>query len=402
MRIHIPEIAQVGAETSVSARVDFATPVAAYPGKLEYRFPNRFAVYTSGRADPFLAALLPLAMSLGEPLEVYGHVSPKLAYGLGEYQRLFSVWYPSRLKIVSVDSKEFLPSQRTGQEGVALSFSGGVDSFYSLHRHLPAHQTIPAAALTHGFFIYGFDTPLADPSAYVQMAEGYSRLFDQLDLELIPVHTNIRFFTERHLPFTISHGAVLASAGLLFDRFFHRQYIAPSYRYSHLRPWGSSPVSDHLFSTESLDVVHDSARGSRLDRITAISAWEPARQHLRVCANPRRAVGQKNCSRCDKCLRTIFMLDILGVLDSFPTLSNRASRLSILRWGLLYDFSGGFHRLFIQQAKLHHRPELVPWFYFASILGWLHMYADRFSPRQLLHRLGRPLQTKRPNPFITN
>ncbi|MDH3942848.1 MAG: hypothetical protein OEV06_01975 [Anaerolineae bacterium] len=400
MRIHQSERQIIDDQFSIKTVIEFDSPQARLPEELFYKFPARYADFSSNRADPFLVAILHLAMHLGENIQVHGAVSPQLAFHLEEYQRIFSIWYPHLFHPISIEYRDLAPPDNRPRPGVGLSFSGGVDSFFSLQRHLPANQPISHLALTHGFFIYGFDMPLADTADFDRLSLDYIDLFHSLGLELIPIHTNIRSFSAPYLSFTITHGAALASAGLLLDNFFHRQYIAPSYRYAGLPPWGSSPLTDHLLSTESLQIVHDSAVGSRLDRITEISTWQPVREHLRICSNVPHASYRKNCSRCDKCLRTMIILHILGCLDEYPTFSKKVTFLSIIRWGLLYNFDNGFHKLFLQEAREHHRRDLIPWFYIAAFLGWLHMLADRFSPKAIIHPIKARLRPPRPDPFI--
>jgi hypothetical protein len=56
-------------------------------------------------------------------------------------------------------------------------------------------------------------------------------------------------------------------------------------------------------------------------KTAAIGAWPPTFGMLRVCVCYDSAVI--NCGRCEKCLRTMMTLDLLGLLDrqtSFPPL----------------------------------------------------------------------------------
>ncbi|MCH7663428.1 MAG: hypothetical protein IH859_06125, partial [Chloroflexi bacterium] len=290
---------------------------------------------------------------------------------------------------VQIHYEELAEAAGTGQDATAMAFSGGVDSFSTLQRHLPANQLIPGMAVTHGLFIYGFDTPLKSMYEFDKAAKSYIGLFDRLGLTLIVLITNMRDFTDPLMDFTVSHGGALAAAGLVFDRLMHRFYIAPSYRITHLRPWGSSPLSDHLLSTETLDIVHDSAVGSRLDRITSIATWPEAREHLRVCANYPLAGYRRNCSRCDKCMRTMLILNILDELQNFPTFPGRMTPWKILHWGLLYDFSNDFHNLLLQKARECRRYDLIPWILIAALLSWLHLLGDRYVPKSIVHPIKR-------------
>jgi len=83
-------------------------------------------------------------------------------------------------------------------------------------------------------------------------------------------------------------------------------------------PWGSDPRIDHLLSTDDLEVVHDGASATRIAKTAAIAPWTETRGLLRVCS-PRPDGRLVNCCQCEKCLRTMVALDMLGELDHHTT-----------------------------------------------------------------------------------
>lgn len=73
-------------------------------------------------------------------------------------------------------------------------------------------------------------------------------------------------------------------------------------------------LSCYCFSTNQLKIYTDGAELSRLDKVRRIASFEPAFRYLNVCT-----IQDKNCCRCEKCLRTISELEYLGALNRFST-----------------------------------------------------------------------------------
>ncbi len=270
--------------------------------RLWYRVPGTCRVSRSG--DPFLAAALLPAMAKGEPLVVEPGltVSPKLLNNLGLLQEIHHCWNPA-LKITSI-SAEMAPVPPVN-EGAFSFFSGGVDAMYTfLERH---------AELSHAVFIHGFDF-FAGREAFRKAVERNAKFIRSLGKTLIPVETNFFSFGYRHnLSRVLTQGSTLASVALLLG--FPRAYIPSSDHYSYLAPLGSHPLTDPLYSNESVAIIHDSADARRIDKIRRIAESEPALAALTVCSEDMNV----NCGQCAKCLRTMIPLELMGVTSApFP------------------------------------------------------------------------------------
>jgi hypothetical protein len=102
-----------------------------------------------------------------------------------------------------------------------------------------------------------------------------------------------------------------------------RTYVPSSWTYAHLVPWGSHALLDSLWSTEACELVHDGAESPRTGKVAAIVASDVALRVLRVCLADTDAY---NCGRCEKCLRTMVTLHLLGVkAPTFPPLGSLAA-----------------------------------------------------------------------------
>ncbi len=158
MIVEKPRILEEGDDILLSAAVDNRLLSADMPETLWFRVSGRFRTGVTERSDPFLVAMLPVAMALGKNLEIRGTVSSRLVFGLRAYQRILHTWCPKLFSVVELKvakTTDALPADRP--RAVGSAFSGGVDSFYTLQRHLPGNEVLPDYRLTHCLMIDGFD-----------------------------------------------------------------------------------------------------------------------------------------------------------------------------------------------------------------------------------------------------
>jgi hypothetical protein len=122
------------------------------------------------------------------------------------------------------------------------------------------------------------------------------------------VESNFRELYEAHRIHTnLYHGAVLAGVGLALG--FARVFVPASFPWSQLVPWGSHPLTDPSWSTESVEILHHGNEARRLDKLRRIADLPGALDLLRVC--PTNTVY--SCGVCEKCLRTRVSLRLLGL-----------------------------------------------------------------------------------------
>jgi hypothetical protein len=131
--------------------------------------------------------------------------------------------------------------------------------------------------------------------------------------------SNVRDHLQSHWP-EAYQGAALGAAGLALTGIAGRVLIPASHTYPELGiPWGSHPLLDESWSTESVSFLHEGCETYRYDKIAAIAEWDPpSLDELRVCLSVNGA--PENCGHCFKCVRTMVVLAGLGRLGvrSFP------------------------------------------------------------------------------------
>jgi hypothetical protein len=247
-------------------------------------------------------------MALGERLVVRDPLPGTLLAHLTEAQRIFASWY-RHLSVIDIEAPEE-PCPDPPAAGALSFFSGGVDSFATALRH--------RERLSGLLLVQGFDVRLTDAELWSETVSRLQSSADGLGLPLVTVSTNARAFLDRAGDWgEVAHGAGLASVGHLFTGRVGTILIPSTHMLRDLFPWGSHPLVDPLWSSESLRFVHDAAHLTRVEKTALVADSPVALAHLRVCF--QRTQGAYNCGRCEKCIRTMIGLELVGGLSRCPT-----------------------------------------------------------------------------------
>lgn len=399
MIIHPPQITASEKSVILRAQVEFASQPGNIPDTLWFRFPAGYAKAVAERGDGLLTGLLLAAMCLGEDMEVRASVSPQLLHGVREYAHTFHTWFPwLRIPVIQADQLRRVENP-AGTSMCATAFSGGVDSFYTLKMNLPGEQPLAAYQVSHCLFAQGMDLSLADSAQYNALVDIYAETLKPLGVGLIACQTNIQAFTAGRLKWDYAHGAALAAIAQVLGGSMAKLYLPSSFCFFHLVPWGSSPVIDHLLSTEALQILHHGAGVARIRKLEAISAWPPPQQALRVCTNAKKRQGVQNCSACEKCLRTMTMLKVIGKLDDFQTFKKPFPRIKILTWLPFLETDSRWAGQTIDFARQHGRRGFLPFLWAARLAGLAYDLLLKLIPRKVFLGLKRRLYPPEKNIF---
>lgn len=284
----------------------------AWENDLWFRFPSRLRPGLIAEADPFLTALLLPSMVGEKRLLIEGSVAPKLLKNAARIQDIYTAWV-GNARHVSIETGQRPMLVEPPGPGTGVFFSGGVDSFYTLLKN--------AGTVTHLILIDRLDSKQMNSEAVCRdTREHAGRVAARLGKELLVVETNARTLFVPAVTWRYYHGAVLAAIGLALRKVMGTVFIAGTHTYDHLRPWGSHPLLDPLWSTEATEIVYDGAEATRAQKVmNCLCHSELALQSLRVCLS---ADDQYNCGRCEKCLRTMIPLYVAGYLGrstAFPS-----------------------------------------------------------------------------------
>ena len=337
-------------------------PIADIPEALWFRFPENYQTYITHRSDGFITSMLMLAMHLNEPLEVRGVVSEKLAYGILEWQRVFCALLPHLLNPVEIKFGKLEvvpPSATTGK--IASAFSGGLDSLFTLYHHLPQNQPIPSACLTHALFIHGFDIRLYQEARYLELYKAYQNELEQLGVTLLTAQTNAYPFTQLRLKWVLAHGGPLIGTALMLGNLLGRFYVNSTAPYKLITEdiFGTSALSDHLLSTETLEIVHYGASKNRIAKFPLVANWTVAQRLLRVCVDAEASEGVNNCGKCVRCLLNKIRLEVLGLLPNFKTFTQPFRYRDIFKLALAEEIFPTSYIILFRAAIKRHRWDIA-------------------------------------------
>ncbi len=152
---------------------------------------REFEGVLSRSGNPWLACLLPLAMTIGEPLELSLPVDPVLYEGAQDVMSIWKVWYP-HLRVVPIEADTLDETAQQHENKAAVFFSGGVDSFFTVLRH-QGDRPHTAIQLDDLILVHGLaDIPLANGQAFERACGSLVKAADELGKRLVPVSTNLR------------------------------------------------------------------------------------------------------------------------------------------------------------------------------------------------------------------
>lgn len=282
----------------------------------------------TGTMEAFLAAALLPAMKQGGTLIAEGRVSRRFLDALQTIMDIYCSWHASlqRVEISGVLPRKADPPK---EKRVGTFFSGGVDSFYTLLKHRDE--------ITDLIHVQGFNLLLEDRALQKRTSKTIQKIGASFGKNVIEVKINLARFLYPYFRRdfgTLTLGVELASVGHVLSSSFKRIFIPASLTYTDFFPWGSHPLLDPLWSTETLEFIHDGCEATRIDKVARLSQSDIALQSLQVCGFPH-AQGTFNCGLCEKCQMTMINLQAVGALDrctafGAPLDSKRVAKLVVL------------------------------------------------------------------------
>jgi hypothetical protein len=271
-----------------------------------YQIPSEYALYL--KAEGFIALALMEAMCRNEPVVVDPSVpvSQQLLDRLQEIQSIYSSWN-SDLSIIEIQATA--SADVAGHQLVGSFFSAGVDSSHTLIGNLQD--------ISHLIMCWGFDEG-SNEESWKNRVTAQSRFAESVGKKLLPVVSNARDWTnERMISWRMAHGLFLCSVGDMLG--MKRVFIPSSHSYNELFPWGTHPLSDPMWSTESTEIIHHGAASSRSGKLKEVLKNPAIADNLQVCWENI----DRNCGHCSKCVRMMAAIHMLGGdVQSLPPLKD--------------------------------------------------------------------------------
>jgi hypothetical protein len=308
------------------ARVSARFTAAGKDDVLWFEVDRKYADFlVTDRVDAFLVGLLPLAMRLGEGIELRHPVSQRVFFNVDQnLTSMINFAYPD-YNVVPITANGFAEPIRKEKWATATGLSCGVDSLFTVIMN--SGPNVPSGyKLTHVIFTNVGSHGRTDVPGGIEMFQGRLRnsqgCAEELGLELVLIDSNMEQvlsgMTDYDRTLTFRTAAAVMVLEKLFSRYLHSSGV--TYQRLRMRRKGKDsaayePITLPALCTDSLEFMLFGANYSRIDKTAVVADFEPSYRRLNVCG-----VQVHNCSRCSKCMRTMLTLEVLGKLDRYSEL----------------------------------------------------------------------------------
>ena len=271
------------------------------------------------RADAFLLNILPHAMKTQQDIVSDAPISETLLYQVRHFQLPCVQKYAYKTEKISIQAEAIADCKKVpGRKIVGTGISNGVDSLYTVYKNI--NNVEENFRLTHlAYFAIGAAGDFGgeeEKELAEQRLQEVRRFAREINLPVVTLDSNINeLFSDEYYIYVVSYrvmAAVLALQ-LLFDVY----YFSSSYEIHEFHfPDNDSEFYDLLscqnFSTSKVNFYSYGRDASRMEKLRYLAQIGGATyKYLQVCQT-----SYKNCCRCEKCLRTMAELDLLGATGS--------------------------------------------------------------------------------------
>ncbi len=277
-----------------------------------FEFPAALRNEISLTGDPWLVCFLPVAMTFGEPLEIEAPVDTKLFRSMMEVMGIWKTWYPHLSKVPLVvqqeDRSRIQVADRTG-----AFFSGGVDSLFAVFWNKEECEQQIDDLLS----VWGFDIPIEKEAEFAAHTKRLEKVAESVGMPLVTIKTNLRETVFSRAPWgELGCGPALAAVGHALAPRYGTLLVANDHTYDRLFPWGAHELTFPRFASSALSFVFFGGEFSRIERTRYIAQIPVCLENLHVCW---KEADEKNCCNCNKCFRTMAVLEVLDKLEESTT-----------------------------------------------------------------------------------
>lgn len=258
--------------------------------------------------DHFFIVGVIAAYLRGEPYAHLGPVSERLYNNMITAVHKWSAWwhYPV-ITITAATAAETTPSTQKPHRGCLMT--GGVDSLFTARTEQDeiaafvhvTHNPASAADLET-------DCSKISNLSLAGFAQEQGKQFFQIETNVMTAFSQIEDAWS-----SISHGPCYAAIGHFLGGNITDLLISASFSKDQMRPWGSHPETDSLFSSSLVKFRHVGVGFNRFQKHRDIASNRSYLKYLSVCENGPQDGTHINCSKCQKCLRSMITLDLLNI-----------------------------------------------------------------------------------------
>lgn len=337
--------------------------------------PNSIAII------PFLVNILPIAWAFDLSIDV-PEIDKVFYESIPDIKKGYEEMYPSIKFKGNIKTTKIIDNKIENKNSATL-FSGGVDAYCTLFRHIDENPDI--------ITIFGSDIKLEDNKGIDNVNRLNKEIANELGLKYESIYSNFRDVLNYHNLYKkinkiikgewwhdFQHGIALIGlvAPLSYLKGYSKVYIASSFCITQKGQYtcASDPIIDNKLKYADTITVHDGYELNRQDKIEFICKTRKKlsvpKIKIRVCWE---SAGGENCCHCEKCYRTI-----MGIItekenpnDYYFNFNreNRELMIEYLKKNLIYNTKNGnvanyqpIQDKFIRNYALEEIPEDLLWF----------------------------------------
>ena len=266
---------------------------------------------------PFLANILPIAWVLDEEI-VISEIDAEFYNSIHKFKSGYINMYPmlnfrGSIKCRNIVKNNFVNINNSSRMHPLCFFSGGVDSFNTLIRHIDEKPILLS--------IWGSDVNFDDFEGWNNINKIIDSTVNLFNLKSHKIKSSFRYFLNTELLsykvqksgdgwwHGFQHGIGIISHAAPIAWLYKSKicYFASSYSKKDpvTLPCASYPTIDETLHFMETQVIHDGFEQFRQDKIDTIVKFKKEKKYnikLHVCWQSQ---GGVNCNKCEKCLRTI-------------------------------------------------------------------------------------------------
>ena len=257
--------------------------------------------------EGFLCLFIPHAILSGDTIILKKPICRKFLNNLKNVKK----YYESKLnkKFTLNIQCELYDKKYEKKKGIS-TFTGGVDSFYTILKENKNISTV--------FYCINYDIKETQKNLLEKQLKTVKDVAQKLKKNVIICKTNQKQVLEsikyENMGYGIwgylIHGVCIFSNVYNLSNEYSDFYFPSSQEVEINSIWGSSLYLDKYYSSENLNIVNEDSAG-RNDKLKYIIKKNKniVFKYLKVCwKNPNQ---EYNCSKCEKCLRTIIPIGIM-------------------------------------------------------------------------------------------
>lgn len=333
--------------------------VSGQPNSLWYKVPVKYSEFlTTETCDAYVVAFLIYAMNKGLDIKSNTPISEKLYFSLTKYLIPYLANINPELKKVNIFADTIVPEWNPTHSGTGIS--GGVDSLSTIIYHgkeesCSSYRIDTLTLLNTGY--YGNEENNSENySKFVTRAKSFA---DAHRYSFLTIDSNISNLTKYN--FLSAHTYLSCSTIMVLQKYFRTYHYASGYPVFDFKTDFVDPAYYDVFlldciSTNTLKYISSCTTMSRVEKTELIANHPDIAKSLYVCfsGNPER-----NCGRCEKCVRTLLAYDSLGRLNEaslmFDVEVYKKHRLHYIGYMLRNRRSNCYYKENFNSFKANHR-----------------------------------------------